>query len=149
MHQANDVYGINSLPAEYLMPFKYDLYNFGITKVKLDGSQETKGHKHFRIFLMSCSFLYSFLKITLLINNSNEDICIILGEGFLLFDSIRPHINGMCLAFGLSTFYIQFQNNYTAKSYSFLDLFKMLSGIKRPYEIGLMNNNDIIKLGKW
>ena len=148
MLQANEVFGINFLPEEYLMSSKYDLYNFGITKVKLDGSQETKGHKHFRIFLMSCSFLYSVLKIICLINNSNENICIMLGDGFLLFDSIRPHINGMCLAIGLTTFYIQFQNNYAIKSYSFLDLFKMLSGFKKPHEIGLMNNNDIIKLGK-
>ena len=56
-----ELFGINLLPAEYLMPSKYDLYNFGITKVKLGGSQETKGHKHFRIFLMSYKYHAIFI----------------------------------------------------------------------------------------
>lgn len=136
------------LSKQFVMPSKYDLYNIGFASQRLDNSKETNTHKVFRMFLMISMFSYIIFKMILVIYSSNENISILLGEGILHFPSIKLHINISSIALAITSLYIQIENNFVVDSFSFLNVFKMLSGFKTPLQVGLTNKNDIVKLSK-
>lgn len=136
------------LSKQFVLPSKYDLYNIGFASQRLNDGKETNNHKVFRLFLMISMFLYIIFKINLVIYSSNENISILLGEGILHFPSIKFHINISSIALAITSLYIQIENNFMVNSFSFLNVFKMLSGFKTPAQIGLTNSNDIVKLSK-
>ena len=137
------------------------LYDFGISPIKIGQLREPQSHKIYRYFvghLFVVITLKSMMLAYVYSNRSeeeikaNERIFIYLGDPFYSFPQIRIHWNAACSFSALYCLLTQILHsilsNNVCKNYAWMLLPLMLQGDVKPAMLGLFQEEDINKLLK-